>query len=465
MGLRSDGNEPHRYTYGEVEGAVQYGNGPRHRVIKPKINKYHLIIGLIILTGPVLDLMTGFLRLALGVTSEMTPGVLYRGIVLIPSFLVAIFRLRSSYFRIVVAYFFLVFFVGVGIHYVSGHEIDLVGHTQRFLKTVFPILGFGALVYLGDKYPRSQSSRFLWKVTGLYGLITAGSIVLFFVLGIGVSTYRFGFSFKGFYASQNSMGFILVTSLIALLFYIHAYKNSNLFLFLFTDGLFLLSAFLVGTRAAILGVPSAAIGFHLFMFLRPGRRVNLSWIVYGALILIGAVIIGFVVYRFWAQQDTSFIRRKFDLLFSGNGVSYGTQHFRAKVPLGIEQISHFDVQEHLFGIGDADFALTENDLVDIYGKFGLLTLVPLLLFFARYYAGVLSIFLKKRSPTAFALLLPLSFYILHASLAGHALTIAQSNNLAMLLYYLSYQEITLSRRKQSLETQIGVTKKRYGRAT
>ena len=92
--------------------------------------------------------------------------------------------------------------------------------------------------------------------------------------------------------------------------------------------------------------------------------------------------------------------------------------------------------------------------MDVYGKFGLLVLIPLLLFFARYYVYVLFTFIKRKSLVAFALLLPFSFYIVHASVAGHAFTIAQTNNLMMLIYYLSFCEAKTYRKKRRMRVAI-----------
>jgi O-antigen ligase len=397
-----------------------------------KINKHKLAIVLIVVVGPVLDLLTGYYQMILGVTSVVTPGVIYRGIILTLVFFLLILKLKRNYFRVVVYYFLLVFAMGMGVHAWMSHEVDLLNHIQRFFKIIFPILGFGAIVYLEKELSCGQSEQFLWKVAGLYGLITACVIAILFVVGTGVATYRYGFSFKGFFGSQNSMGFILVASLSSLHYYIHVYKRSQFLLFLAVDGLFLFVALLLGTRAAVLGVAASIIAFHLLALWRPERKIKISWIVFRVLTLIIIVILGLVIYHYWAQQNVDYFFRKFQMMLQGD--------FRRRVPDGIRQIRQFSIIEHLFGVGDGEFPLTENDLVDVYGKFGLLILGSLLIFFSSYYARVLVAFLRTRSLRAFALLVPLTLYILHAALAGHSLTSAQSNNLLMLMFYLAQQE-------------------------
>lgn len=419
--------------------------------MKLHINKYRAAIVLMVVVGAVLDLLTGYYQLVIGATSELTPGILYRGLILTSVFMVLIHKSKTDYFRNVAYYFLGVFLVGIGVHFLLGYEVELVNHAQRFLKIIFPILGFGALVYIERKFPRSQSDQFLWKAAGLYGLITVVSIVALFLLGKGLATYRRGFSSIAFFGSQNSMAFIFVGSLSSLLYYIYTYKRNNLMLILGVETLFLVSALLVGTRAGIVGVPATIVLFHGFTFFK--KRRSHRWLsAFSSIVALAIMaIVGFAIYSYWASHyDISWIQNKFEVVLNQqDGIEYGTEHLRGKVPTGLATIAQFDVLEHLFGIGDAEFLLTENDFVDIYGKFGLGILVPLLLFFGYYYTRLVWLFVKKRSISVFVLLLSFSFYIIHAAIAGHALSIAQSNNLMMLLYYLAYREIALSYRKKS----------------
>ena len=53
------------------------------------------------------------------------------------------------------------------------------------------------------------------------------------------------------------------------------------------------------------------------------------------------------------------------------------------MPIGINYISNFNLLDHLFGVGNAQFYQTENDLVDIYGKFGIIILFLIILFLLK----------------------------------------------------------------------------------
>jgi hypothetical protein len=354
----------------------------------------------------------------------------------------------------VVGYFLVVLLVGISVHILLGHELHWIQHIQRFLKILFPILGFGAIVYLDRKFPRSRDARFLWQTASLYGLVAASSIILFYFLGVGLRTYTTGFSSKGFFGSQNSIGFLLVASLSCSLYYIFTYRRNNLLWIIGVEAIFLFSALLVGTRAAIIGVPATIMAFHAFTFFQRGYGQRMPPLLYNLIFIAGLSAVGYLVYSLWASQDIRYIIYKFELVFNSGGFAYGTDHLRAKVPLGLQLISEFRVSEHLFGIGDTAFLLTENDFVDVYGKFGLLTLVPLLLFFSVWYLTAVWIFVTRRSLSSFVLLLPMTYYVVHAAIAGHAFTIAQSNNLLMLLYYLIYQQTGLSHKYDTNKVEL-----------
>jgi len=417
---------------------MHIGGGSIFRVIFPgmdhmlrvRIKKFHLAITLIVLVGPILDLLTGYYQLVLGYDMSLSPGVVYRGLILTPILYFMALRANDSSISSILHYLLAAFVLGMAVHILAGREVASIDHTQRFSKILFPIMGFGALIYLGRRYPSNQNVCFLWKTAGLYGLFTAGSIVILFLIGQGVRTYRLGFSFKGFYGSQNALAFVFVASLSSLLYYCYAYRRSNLFLIAAFELIFLFAAFLVGTRAAIIGVSATIIAFGSFVIfkLALGKRCALSR--YGTIILIMAMVLGISVYVYWQQKDVGYILGKFQLLLAGE--------FRRKVPEGLRMLSEFNLIEHAFGVGDKEFPLTENDLVDIYGKYGLLVLGPIFVFYISYLVRSIRTLVETRSLASFALVISLGFYIAHASLAGHAMAVAQTNNLMMVLLYLCH---------------------------
>lgn len=407
-----------------------------------KINRYKILVVLIILIGPILDLFIGYFQRYLRIPSFLTPGIIYRGFLLIPLFVLLTFRIRTS-IRGIFLYFMYIFVMANIVYLISGYEINLLNGLQRYLKILFPFIGVGALLYLDKISPDNKNYKFLWGIGSGYGLIIALSILLFFISGTGLQTYRqANITSKAFFP-QNSAGLSLLITFPFLLYYIYTYKRNNIVILLSTTAIFFSSALLLGTRAAIIGIPFTFLLYFLFITFNRKYTKNMQHVVYRFIILLVILSAGFLIYMIWSQQGIEFIIYKFQLLQEGD--------FRRNVPLGREIIGAFSIADHLFGIGDSQFPLTENDLVDTYGKFGLLTLIPLILILLFFFISLLKIFINKRTLSTFLLIISFSFYLIHASLAGHAFIDALANNIIMLVYFLGLKEIfSYQQEKQSL---------------
>lgn len=406
-----------------------------------KISKLTIVLIILILLGPIFDLLTGYFLDVTGLESSynedvLSPGVLYRGVFLIPVFLLLAHQIKSQS-RLFIYYFSLVFAAGIFFRELDGQQVEIVRDGQRFLKLMLPVFGFAGMVYIGHYFTRNKHNRHYWQIGALYGAITAFGLLTTYWLGLGLRVYRnIGFASAGLIDSQNAAGLILLISLPVALYYIYKYHNNRIILVLLIEGLWLASAFRLNTRAALVGIPITILLYHAFFFLK-GRYTqtklqSVSWVI----LLLLTAIIGYLIVRSWSTQNIQVIIERFGLLAEG--------HFRNRVPFGIERIRQFTTIEHLFGVGDSGFPTVENDIVDVYGKFGLLILLPILFFTGYFYIRLIIIFLRYKRPSTFTLLLSFSFYIIHGSLAGHALLSSPVNNLFFLIYFLGYLEIKRS---------------------
>jgi len=275
----------------------------------------------------------------------------------------------------------------------------------------------------GQSAIHNPQSEIVWRVGSWYGLIVAGSIVGLYAADAHVPSYAYqAFSSKAVFKAQNDAGVILVLALGVSLYVNYTYRANN--------PLYLAGGLLLSTRAAIAGVPLVVLSFYLFVLVK-GRGLRRR--VYTLGLLGGLVVLSFAAFQFWLQHDVGYTVRRFGLLLE-------PWAFRRKVPEALDQIAGFSAVEHLFGAGEAGFPLTENDIVDIYGKFGLMTLIPLLAFFGVFYLGLFKRLFVSKTLSAFVLFICFTFYIAHAALAGHALMSAPVNNLFMVLYWLAYRE-------------------------
>lgn len=408
-----------------------------------KYNKlYTFALLSFVLVGPLLDLSIGYFQRILYSTSELTPGVLYRGVLLTTIFTIFTFRTNTN-IRFIFIYFIMVFLLSNIIYLTLNYDIHLYAGVKRILKILFPIIGLGAMLFL-EKYINVSKNipRLLWGIASWYGVIVALSIILFYIFGFNLVSYQYQlFSSKAIFQSQNSTGIVLVLSFPILLYYLHEIKKSSQVVIVLIISLFLISSLLVSTRAAVVGTPLTALMFYLFLLVRKRRGKDTNKKVKIFLTILSVIYIGYNIFLFWIDQDVAFTIKKFNLLLEGN--------LRGRVPDGLQQIANFTLWQHLFGVGELKFRLTENDIVDIYGKLGLLILIPLLLFFLYYYVGLLKAFLLEAKLSTFVLLLSLTFYIVHASLAGHAFANAPVNNLFLLIYYISHKELDQIRFKEN----------------
>lgn len=392
----------------------------------------------LVLLGPLIDMGTGYYQGIFRLQgsydeANLTPGVIYRGIFLIPVFLILAHFVKSP-FRFLIYYFGFIFIIGSIFRGSFSEDIDLIRDAQRYLKLMLPIVGFVGMMFIGKYFTNNKPTYHFWRTAGLYGFITAFGLVTSDLAGYNLRVYRgVNIASAGLIDSQNSAGLILLISLPLILYYIYEYHKNNIIFVLLVEVLWLVSAFQLSTRAALVGIPIIIVIYHSILFLKGQyTKTGTRMILYGGLFLV-TVGIGYLIFKNWASQDIEFVIDRFELLAEG--------HFRNRVPIGIEYISTFSLPEHLFGIGDGTFRTVENDLVDIYGKFGLTTLLPVVFFILYMFIRLVITFFRHKKLSTLILIMSFLIYMVHGSFAGHAFLSSPVNNLFLLVYLLGYMEI------------------------
>jgi hypothetical protein len=404
---------------------------------KIKFSLLALFLVILVLIGPLIDIGTGYyqgiFRLQGSYDDSLTPGVIYRGFFLIPVFLILAHMVKSP-FRFLIYYFGFIFIVGSIFRGATSDDVDLVRDAQRYLKLMLPIVGFVGMLFIGKYFTNNKPTHHFWRTAGLYGFITAFGLVTSDLLGYNLRVYRgVDIASAGLIDSQNSASLILLASLPLILYYIYKYLNNRIILILLIEALWLFSAFQLSTRAALVGIPAIILIYHFVLFLKGQyTKSDIHTILYGGL-LVMTIGIGYLIFRGWVAQDIEFVLGRFQLLAEG--------HFRNRVPTGISYIAAFSLPEHLFGLGDSTFRTVENDLVDIYGKFGLTTFLPFVLFILYMFTRLVFTFFRYKKISTVILIMSMLIYMIHGSTAGHAFLSAPVNNLFLLVYLLSYMEI------------------------
>lgn len=204
------------------------------------------------------------------------------------------------------------------------------------------------------------------------------------------------------------------------MYYINRYLAGNIILEAADDGIYLLSAILLSTRAVIIGVLSVIILQNLYQLFWERRFFTIRRFAVRVLLALILFFTGTGIYNFWIQQDIKYTLDKFN--------QFAELDFRRRVPGGLVEISRFSILEHLVGAGENRFALTENDLVDIYGKFGILAISSLVIINLFFLMSDLRKVVVHRNQRSVVLAFCLIIYRGHAAVAGHALLTAPVNN-------------------------------------
>lgn len=397
--------------------------------------KYRLLIPILLLAGPFIDMLNGLFIFILNSNSNVNPGVLIRSVI----FLVLIYCGSKSNHRFIYVFFasLAILFVGSGYHLIMGSDVDLYQSVNRFTKALLPFVGFAGILYLDSK-ARIENKLYYWKLGYYYGLITVVGIVIFTVFDISVTTYRYqDYSSKGILKAQNDTSLIIMISYCIFLGFNYFNKNSTINLIVVTI-LYFTSAFYLSTRSVLIGLPVIFTLFQMYLFVTRTRSNKLSNKVFSVILVFALSVAIVQIVEFWINNDVNYLLRKFEELQEGD--------FRRSVPEGIEMIMNYSVLEHLFGIGDAEFALTENDVVDLYGKFGLILLSIVVVMIMGFYFRTITSLLKSRQLSYYLLVMAMSVYLIHGSLAGHAFASSQVNSLMIIVYFIIYKEREHSRR-------------------
>jgi hypothetical protein len=190
---------------------------------------------------------------------------------------------------------------------------------------------------------------------------------------------------------------------------------------------------MIGTRTTLLGMPTILCVITVAVYFSKEKKPSLFERL-GLLILIIIFIVSgvYLVHFLYANDMFETMARVQEMTSSGYEV-------RGRLPEGISAIKDFTFLEHLIGVGEERFALVENDVVDLYGKFGFPFLMIIYGSCLYFLFSIYKVFFRYRGIAALSLCMGLSLYLIHGSLAGHAFASAQVNNLIMVVYFLIYR--------------------------
>lgn len=375
-----------------------------------------------------LDLGNGFLGQANGIAGSLfTPGDLGRGVLLIIG-MVVVLTTHSRCLRDLQRWVLLLLCLGL-----IGPVSALVGHgdlggfaydMEGLSKTLYGPLMIVLFLWIFLRF--RVRTWYLLSVISLWGTL-AGSCLLFFQsLGIGSGTYEeFSTAHKGLFIAQNDLGLGLAISL-AVSTYQLLYRPGlvRLCAFLLTMG----GMFVLGTRVGIIG--AVAIPLLVILVIRPkssGARRPLRRLAFAGFLILA--VAGASYQEAKSIEDQSYQMQKFAELSAGE--------FTRVALLGNAFSYTFDMGwwSTLFGQGSNRYqrgvagqlavpenkGLAEIDWLDLWGAQGLLFVVLLYGFYSLSLFRCATARFSDAPTLRWLLGLAVSLYILHATLAGHAM--------------------------------------------
>jgi hypothetical protein len=155
------------------------------------------------------DILTGVFDVVLGINFPLS--ALIRAVILLFGLLL-LFN-SSSLFSKYLALLSSIYFA-LSVYWMFSTQGQWVSENlSNFIQTFFPLLCF--LIFW--EYIKFIKIEPLMVSLSLYGLIAAGSIILFFILGIGRESYGdYTFGVKGVFVAGNDIGIaIILSSMVA----------------------------------------------------------------------------------------------------------------------------------------------------------------------------------------------------------------------------------------------------------
>jgi len=376
--------------------------------------------------------------------AQVSPGTIVRGLLTLIA-VVLVLRARAPGLRPVRRGFLtlatcgvlgpmLGYFRGGSLHDGMADLIDL----SKILYAPGMIMVF-ALVYRRTRL----SLEDVLAAIALTGAFAGLSIVVTYVLGIGLATYGWQESgFKGLFISQNELGLTLGISLFAT---VQLLLSTGKLRYLLACLLTVPGMLLLGTRAAALGAfiaPIAVIVVNARRFVSKRSRLGTVAL---ALLLSGCLVTG-GLWEYRIVREQRFQQEKFQALLSQDVVLV-----RGILLVGaVQYVGQRTLVANLFGEGSVTYqrgvanALhlpmegksAEVDWMDLFGAYGAVFAVLLYAYYGSFLRRSWILGPTYGKPVRLTVLMILGWVLAHSLVAGHALGPMPAGTLAPLLSYI-----------------------------
>ncbi len=423
------------------------------RIAKGRALLFLLVPGIV-----VLDLANGLLGPGVGPGGlPITPGEMGRSLLLVASLLVLI-TLRGPYFRPLQRFFVLAVALGLlgPLHAflssgaIGGFAFDVENLSKSLYGPALIVLFTALFLRFRLTYREVVDAIALW------GGIAGFGILLFKLLGIGQATYgEYAAAYKGLFLAQNDLGLGMIMALTACCHLLLSTRRPRYLVILAGT---VIGMLILGTRASTLGafvVPLAVFATHPPPV--PTKRRALEYAFLGLAFLMGLALVAQTQVRSIASQ--SYQAEKFTSLLSGEltrvvllggALSYVEDRGPVSQLLGDGALRYqTGVAERLPLEGRRHMA--EVDWMDLFGAHGLFFALAIYAFYILFLARTRDLASEEGPGARWTLRIMLGLYLLHATLAGHALGSPLPTGViapALAFTWLVHRRALLARRRQ-----------------
>ena len=376
-----------------------------------------LIIGIFILLGPIIDLLTG---LCVHLEINISIGIIVRIIFLVFISLITIFTFKKK--KVIIPYliigiYFILYILGIVI-YKDG--IGMFQEIQGLVKVFyFPVL-FISLYAIRNDIRISKMT--LFTTLFLYLIL----IFIPLVLGIGYDTYEITKEGTlGFYNSANEISGII--SLLTPVMFIILVNSKNIIPKLVLLLIYLVVILMIGTKIPLLTFVITLVLSIIYLWYISFKNKNYKVIASsGTIILLVTIIFTIII------SNTNFYNNKVTEVFNNEKLFSPRLSFLHDKALDYNDAS---IYQKVFGIGylkdGQETKMIEMDYFDIYYSHGI---VGFLIFFIITLYILYKILDKgKQSYEQFLLHISLLLIIVLSFFTGHIITAPSVSIIAMIL--------------------------------
>jgi len=372
----------------------------------------------------VVDFVNGALGQSLGLDKlPASPGELVRGVVFAIALALAFASWQRELRPMLLGFLAVALTLGPGFlrGLTSGGGL---GEFDRMFKLLYgPVL----VVFYARLFRRhGVELNTILQAEAVMGAIAGASIVMLQAVGVGRATYgQYSSAFAGLFIAQNDIGLTMSLTLFAAT---DRLASTRRLVWVLCCGLIMVGMLVLGTRTGTLGalaVPMAVFWLHRREF---AMRSRLPAVIAMLLVLVGGLALA-AMRQYQVITSEGYQERKYTSLFEGEmpravllagALKYVVTRPRSADVIGDGTVKFQQAVARALGMQQTRKEV-ELDWMDLFGGYGVIGLVGVYFYYLVFFWRCFRLRRMRVRGAMQLFLLMLGFFVLHATMAGHAM--------------------------------------------